>query len=193
MSIGGSLLAGPIDVSPLAVDEMVFVTTREGELTCLDPESGEAKWTARGIKRFLSASTNRLYCATIDHRLVVIDTATGSRIASHSIDRAAVPFVNIASDRLYLASSEGVLTCLRESGRRWPIVRQSTMIPPKQESATDESGATREQGLPDSPSAGDDLAADDAGDTGDFGIDQADADPADDRRRRTRSVCRIRR
>lgn len=153
---------GPIDESPLAIDDQVFATTRDGQLACLDTASGEPKWLASGIQRFLSVSTDRLYSVTTDNQLAVLDTATGSRIAQHSLGSAAVPFVNTATDRIYLASKSGVLTCLRETGRRWPITRQLVVPLASEEDVKNEDATEDLQPLNDVPSAMDEMDAPEA-------------------------------
>ena len=181
---------GPIDVSPLAIDGMVFATNRAGQLDCLDAKTGEPKWSASGVRRFISVSENRLYYATGDNHLAVIDTATGSRIASAKMASTAVPFVNLASDRLYLASNGGVLSCLRETGRRWPVVRQIKFDEDEKPSTDKAEDSTDESSVPTSPSAGDELPSNDlddfasAADTTDAADDTAaegdDSDPFDE-------------
>lgn len=166
---------GPIDVSPLAVDNLVFATTRDGQLACLDAKTGEPKWRASGVERFVSASQNRLYCATIDDRLAVIDMATGARIGSQPIGSADLAIVNTATDRLYMASNQGVMTCLRESGRRWPIVRMQSINTTTDPETTEDEMTNEATEAPISPSAEDDVAIDVAIDVpNDFAADEVE-------------------
>ena len=171
---------GPIDVSPLAVDGMVFATTRDGQLVCLIAESGEVKWTAYGVERFLSATTDRLYYATTGNQLAVIDTATGAQIGSAPMGTAAVPFVNTATDRLYLATDDGVLTCLREAGRRWPLVRESNVDPVPPETTTVDASEGADEAMMDASPTADNEVPDDIGDFGGEDAAPADQDPAAD-------------
>ncbi len=120
---------GPISESPLVVDGTVLAISDDGQLVSLDAETGDLNWSASNVRRFVSASKSRLYCATRDARLVVIDTATGARIGSQQMGRNDVSFVNTNTDRLYLASASGTVRCLRESNQRWPVVRQVVLDP----------------------------------------------------------------
>ena len=45
-------------------------------------------------------------------------------MGSVPVSRAGLPVVNTNTDRIYLAGKNGVIQCLREQGRRWPIARK---------------------------------------------------------------------
>jgi len=174
---------GPIRESPLVVDDMVLAITDDGQLVCLDTKTGDSNWSASNVQRFVSASQSRLYCATRDARLVAIDMATGTRIGSQRMGRNDLSFVNTNTDRLYLASANGIVRCLRETGQRWPVVRQIVLDTPDE--TTEEIETTEEPEEPVSPSAGDepppaddpgDIFGDDPGASGDMGFDDAGAD-----------------
>ena len=114
---------GPVREAPLAVDGTVYVTTIDGQMTSLDASTGKANWMASGIDRFLSVSESRVYCISKGHDLTVYDVATGGRLGSVAVSGLGLPVVNTNTDRVYLVSDRGVLQCLREQGRRWPIAR----------------------------------------------------------------------
>lgn len=157
---------GPIDESPLAVDGMVLATTRNGQLVCLDADTGETKWRASGIQTFVSASENRLYCATTDSQLAILDIATGIRVGTQRLGANNLPIANTATDRLYLTSHSGLIRCLREPSRRWPIIRQKDLAAPEKPAVIGSSDAEEvgEEIDLSSPSADNDPAVQDTSD-----------------------------
>lgn len=164
---------GPISESPLVVDGMVLAITDDGQLVCLDAKTGDLNWSASNVRRFVSASKSRLYCATRDAQLVAIDTATGTRIGSQRMGRNDISFVNTNTDRLYMASASGTIRCLRETGQRWPVVRQMILDQPDETVVKVEKTVEPEE--PVSPSAGDEPPPEDGGGIfGDPGSDMGD-------------------
>lgn len=115
---------GPIRETPLASGGNVFVTTEDGQAISINALTGEQNWSAGGISRIVSASDSRLYCLTSDGQLASVDVATGGLIASTPIRKTGTAAVNPNTDRVYLVGNNGVISCLRERGRRWPIARQ---------------------------------------------------------------------
>jgi len=116
-------VGGEIRDSPLAAGGKVFATTVDGQAVAVDAATGEAAWLASGVKRFVAASDSRVYCETAAGELAALDVETGGRVGSTRMSRNSKTLVNANTDRLYVVSSSGVLTCLRERGRRWPTAR----------------------------------------------------------------------
>lgn len=120
----------PIEQEPLVAESEIFVINSGGEVRQIDSETGEPKWTVRpGLGKLLSIGATRLYVATDDFDLVVIDRSTGNFVATarDSYERAglnlreySISLTNRLDDRLYFATPSGMLLCIRETGKTAP-------------------------------------------------------------------------
>ena len=69
----------------------------------------------RDADRFLAANPKFVYAADLSGRLLILDRATGLRLASYEGARDfTVPFSNAANDRLYLVANSGLVVCLHD-------------------------------------------------------------------------------
>ncbi len=144
---------GPIREKPLAADGNVFVTTEDGQAISINADTGEQNWSASGIDRIVAASGSRLYCLTSDRQLAAVDVATGGRIASTSIRGTGTAAVNPNTDRVYLVGNNGVISCLRERGQRWPIARMPVRIAVAAEEPQEEAKPAVAETVDNTPSA----------------------------------------
>jgi outer membrane protein assembly factor BamB len=117
-STGESITHGPIGVR-----DAVYAIADSGTMYAIDAEAGTEKWTTSGIRGFIAASTDRLYCTDITASLVVIDARSGSRVASISAPELEVRMVNSETDRILVGTPSGLLQCFREIDRKWPEIR----------------------------------------------------------------------
>ncbi|MBN2579431.1 MAG: PQQ-binding-like beta-propeller repeat protein [Pirellulales bacterium] len=123
-----SSLGEPI-VMPLAViGDRVYAATQFGGLHCLDVKTGKERWNAPQAFQFVAQSKNRVYAANRPGQLLILDAATGATL--DRLDGAASPLKlsNTLNDRIYLASSGGLIQCLHESEQAEPI--NYTPVPP---------------------------------------------------------------
>jgi outer membrane protein assembly factor BamB len=134
-STGESITHGPIGVR-----DTVYAIADSGTMYAIDAEAGTEKWTTSGIRGFIAASTDRLYCTDITASLVVIDARSGSRVASISAPELEVRMVNTETDRIVVGTPSGLLQCFREIDRKWPEIRlmQDTTQPRKKPEKTAE-------------------------------------------------------
>ncbi|MFN0021968.1 MAG: PQQ-binding-like beta-propeller repeat protein [Pirellulaceae bacterium] len=117
-STGESITHGPIGVR-----DTVYAIADSGTMYAIDAEEGTEKWTTSGIRGFIAATSDRLYCTDITASLVVIDSRSGSRVASISAPELEVRMVNTETDRIVVGTPSGLLQCFREVDRKWPEIR----------------------------------------------------------------------
>ena len=128
-STGESITHGPIGVR-----DTVYAIADSGTMYSIDAESGAEKWTTSGIRGFIAATSDRLYCTDITASLVVLDVRSGSRVASISAPELEVRMVNTETDRIVVGTPSGLLQCFREIGREWPEVRLMQISGPRKPS-----------------------------------------------------------
>jgi hypothetical protein len=74
------------------------------------------------VKRFVSASQDKIYCISDAGELLVVDQETGGRIGAIPARGFDLEFINWRTDRLYLGTKFGVIQCLHDVEQEWPLV-----------------------------------------------------------------------
>jgi hypothetical protein len=111
---------------PVSIGDRVYFSTEHGGLYCVDAKpdiSGRAHrhWYAPGALRFLSASKNRVYAADPSGNTLILDAKSGAKVDMLETDKLSMKLTNIQSDRLYLATQEGLIQCFHEIGAKEPL------------------------------------------------------------------------
>lgn len=104
----------PIVQPVVAISARLYVATESGGMYCLNADDGARVWWAPDIVQFVSASEQRIYAVDRLHRLCVLDAATGARLDALNVQRLPIRLVNDQTDRLYLATADGLIQCLHE-------------------------------------------------------------------------------
>jgi outer membrane protein assembly factor BamB len=127
----------PVSRSVAPVGDVVFATSEEPALHCIDAKTGAAIWVAPHVMQFAAASKTRVYCVDDLGGLVVLDAAKGSVLGRITTDHPIHSLVNDQTDRLYLVSGDGVIECVREIDSKEPLYHQ-----PKEAAAKADTTAT---------------------------------------------------
>lgn len=141
----------PIEQEPLVARGQIFVINNRGVLASINADTGQSLWRLDpGPGQLLSVGKDRIYVASEDRELVVVNRRTGTLLVSPqaSFEQAGLNLreytlflTNRFNDRIYLATSSGMLLCLREAGALQPTpLRDPNMpffgyIPPQGENA----------------------------------------------------------
>jgi outer membrane protein assembly factor BamB len=115
----------PIDKGVLVADDQAFTVTREGLFLALNMKDGSVRWELRtpGRAKLLAVSPSRIYGISPDGGIAIIQRADGkilatpeTSISSYGVDLKLYThrMSNDQNDRIYLASEDGILLCLRE-------------------------------------------------------------------------------
>ena len=116
---------GSINSSALVEGGRVYFGANDGMVRCLDAETGNAVWTrelkpveARAFKLFSAPELvgNRLYIGSANRHLYCMDAASGEVIWDHEADEWIRGKPVPRRDAVYLATIDGTLHCLQESG-----------------------------------------------------------------------------
>ena len=170
---------GPIAHAPVTVAGQAYIVTENGILMSVNAESGLQTWETGGISQVLSVGKDRLVCRGSRSDIVIVDLASGSRMASVRTSNADKYSTNPYSDRVYVATKTGRVICLRPQGMEWPTIHITPMT--KEELLAEaESAAGIKPKKPKTTSAkpkDEDTAADDEGDI--FGEESSMDDEAD--------------
>ena len=112
----------PISHSPVALIDTVYAITDRGNMYAIGADDGQERWLTSGIKRYVAGNDSRLYVMDTRNNLTVLDRASGSRIGALLTNQIDVPFMNVVTDRVILATSTGMVQCLRQTDLHWPVV-----------------------------------------------------------------------
>jgi outer membrane protein assembly factor BamB len=105
----------------VVVDERVYAATPSSGLYCLDVKSADVVWRTPGIVQFISAGKNRVYGVDKMGQIRVLDAATGRQLDTLPVASLTIKLLNDDSDRIYLATSKGLIQCLHETGLTTPV------------------------------------------------------------------------
>ncbi|HEX4148572.1 MAG TPA: PQQ-binding-like beta-propeller repeat protein [Pirellulales bacterium] len=114
-------LGSPIRQPPVAIGDALYVVAEAGGLWKLAGDTGLQQWFAPGITQFVSASSFRIYAADQLGQLAVLDGATGSRQGLLDANALPIKYRNRESDRIFLGTPGGYLSCFHEVGLPTPL------------------------------------------------------------------------
>ncbi len=118
-------IGSPINDGPVPTEASVYVVSELGGMYSLEIDTGDDRWWAQGIHRFVAASPTRVYAMDRVGRLVVLDASTGARLDVIPTGHLKLSIANPLNDRIYLGSPDGVLVCLREAGLNEPVLHRT--------------------------------------------------------------------
>ncbi len=114
----GDATAEPASV----VRDTVYLVSRHAGMRAVDAATGQEKWWARGVRHFVAATKDRVYAATGNNVMLVIDGRTGKTLSQFAMRPTDRLFVNNQTDRIYVGTQSGLIQCLRERDAFWPTV-----------------------------------------------------------------------
>lgn len=130
-------MGSQISQGPVVADDILLVSPEGGDLFCLGSAEGESRWSVRSVVRVSSVSPQRVYGVDTLGRLLSLDRATGALRGHLMTPRMDVPVTNGVNDRIFLASSTGLVQCLRESALDRPAPTQPPAAKPEPAKAGD--------------------------------------------------------
>jgi outer membrane protein assembly factor BamB len=116
----------PIVQPPVAIGDRVYFSSKHDGLYCVDvkPDSASRavrRWFAPGAIQFIAASKKNVYAADRFGNTLILDAKSGNRVDSIETSKLTLKYLNSLTDRLYLASPNGLVQCLHEIGAKEPL------------------------------------------------------------------------
>jgi outer membrane protein assembly factor BamB len=106
------VLDTPPDAGPFVGGDAVVVSLGDAGLAAFAAETGALLWRTDVAGHILAISGDRVWIIDRTGRLAGIDLASGERRERICLGGFSVPVVNVATDRLILASPDGLLVSL---------------------------------------------------------------------------------
>lgn len=123
-------LSGRVARRPYVTNDDVYVAVEGAGLFRIDRQTGEARWSNVEATRFVAANPKFVYAMDRLGQLLVLDYARGTRLSTFDTRAFVVPIGNEVSDRILLASHDGLLICLHDRDYATPL-RMKTSETPK--------------------------------------------------------------
>lgn len=111
----------PVIKPMAAIGERLYVSPGSIGLFQLDLNSGVRLWSQPAAGQFVAATPSTVFAADSLNNLLVLDAATGRPRATLGLNKFKHQVANTRTDRVYLATSTGLILSLREAGREFPI------------------------------------------------------------------------
>jgi outer membrane protein assembly factor BamB len=129
-----------IEQAPLVAGDDIFIVNTAGSLFSIEPKGGTSKWMNSTLGgRLLAVGEKRIYLESHDDDLFIVDRASGqvvvsphatfSRIGLNLREYQLAP-TNYENDRLYFATTSGMVIAIRETGATAPrMLRDPKALP----------------------------------------------------------------
>ena len=111
--------------SPKVVDDRVYLRPEGYGMRCLSMTTASEIWTSRQAVGFLAATPTVVYASDASGNVLLLDQRNGRQIGTFSMRQFPVRIANERTDRLYFSTVTGLVVCLRERDREFPLFHKS--------------------------------------------------------------------
>jgi outer membrane protein assembly factor BamB len=115
----------PIVESPAVIENAVYVTTQLGGMYSINTKTGQSRWFAENVMRFVAASKTRVYATDDTGHLLVLSAASGARLDTIPTGGISSILANPDTDRIYMVSRNGLIQCFHEAEQIEPLVHNA--------------------------------------------------------------------
>jgi outer membrane protein assembly factor BamB len=111
----------PIRQQPHVVGSSVFVAPSKDGVYCLVAASGVIRWHQPLADEFLAANDKYVFATDRLHNVLMLSHEDGSVLGEAPLRGYTVKVANDRTDRLYLASPDGLIVCIRDKAQEFPL------------------------------------------------------------------------
>lgn len=148
----------PFYDTPIIAGKYVLIRSAFGNLLSLDMETGVTNWQrpSTSIDELLGMIQGKVFATSLTGSLVVLDLATGERIATMNEIRPSRVLINPMTDRLYLVGASGYVQCLRSEDAVMPSFQEAyqAKVDDQQDANKDEKKKSEKKSGLDAPGFG---------------------------------------
>ena len=148
----------PILKKPRIVGQQVFITPERSGMTALSVDRGKAMWRQTKATDFLAASDQSVYASDDTGNVLILSRFDGAITGALPLREMSVRVNNDRTDRIYLATQQGLIMCLREIGADFPRYHKFPERQPMLPEFTDEQSEVPEDVPANQPGEGDPAA-----------------------------------
>lgn len=111
----------PIRKAPWAIDPDLYVLPDRGGMYCLDPVTGAKRWWKPDVSNFIAVTGGAVATSDDEGNLVMISRDKGETIGALPLRRFTVRTGNDRTNRIFMATENGLVICLRQIGQTYPV------------------------------------------------------------------------
>lgn len=111
----------PLQKAARVLSGDLYLLPTRGGMHCLSADTGRQRWWRPRITKFLAATQDFLYVSDPVGNVVLLSRDNGGLIGALPLRQFSVRLENDRTDRLYMSTQSGLLVCIREKGREFPI------------------------------------------------------------------------
>jgi len=117
---------GPLLTGPTVLAHTAYQFCESDGLTAIDADTGQMKWRNGAGRRLLAHSRDRDVLLLADHKVQVVDHASGKNLAAIDADAVDLGVSNPGDDSVYLLGADGAVLCARMESV--PYLRRQQII-----------------------------------------------------------------
>jgi outer membrane protein assembly factor BamB len=107
------------------IGDHVFVRPEGYGLRCLSLSKASPLWTNRQAVSFLAATPAVVYASDGLGNVLLLDQKDGHQLGAFSMRLFPIRVANDRTDRMYFASNRGLIVCVREREREFPLFHKN--------------------------------------------------------------------
>ena len=111
----------PVRLQPRIIGEQVFLMPVRGGMYCLSVKSGQQIWWRPNAYEFLAATPRTIFSSDRFGNVALLSREDGSVQGTLPLQKFQVRLANDRTDRLYMATQDGLVICIHEKTREFPI------------------------------------------------------------------------
>jgi hypothetical protein len=118
-----------------AVDHDLYVTAETRGMSRVNRDTGEPLWNIRRhdfspeADRVLAVNPKFVYAVDGAGAMLVLDRKNGAQLSRYDVRDFVFPVINDQSDRIYLASHDGLVVCLHDKDYAQPLLYHKGAAP----------------------------------------------------------------
>lgn len=111
----------PIRKAPVVVEDAIYLLPERGGMFELSAKTGTQNWWRARVDDLLAVSPRHVYAVDRVNNLVIMARKNGAVQGVLPLERFTQHVVNDRSDRIYIATPGGLVVCMHETGRDFPL------------------------------------------------------------------------
>jgi outer membrane protein assembly factor BamB len=141
----------PILRKPMVTDEDIYISPVRAGMYRVNRQTGQEVWHTLEASLFLAHNKVFVYAMDRQGHLLILDRATGRPLTRFDFSAFVFPVSNELTDRIFLASNNGLLICLHDKNYRKPYAASVLEEPKPAAEEKKPAAAPEDQGEKKSP------------------------------------------
>ncbi len=111
----------PIRKAPHVIGQDVFLLPHDGGMFCLSASEGQEKWWTSRATDFIAATHSLVYASDDSGNILILSRKDGALIGTMPMRDYQIRVANDRTDRIFLGNPKGLVLCIHEQHRSFPL------------------------------------------------------------------------